>query len=154
MICNSLINAGIIPVPMDAEILAKTQDTVESDPGIVLTVDVGSGEVRARGELLARFEIGVQRRSRPMEPADDSDGRARVGDTLAGRLLLAQRLLRSARLSDGDRIRLQRRLVAICDAMKTPGADVARSARRVDRLLAELARTSPDEVPSSARRGS
>ena len=37
-------------------------------------------------------------------------------------------------------MRLQRSLVAICDAMKAPGADAARAARRLDRLLAELAR--------------
>jgi hypothetical protein len=38
-----------------------------------------------------------------------------------------------------DRIRLQRRFTAICDALKTPGADAARSARRLDRLLADIA---------------
>jgi hypothetical protein len=36
-------------------------------------------------------------------------------------------------------MRLQRRLVAICDAMKAPGADAVRSARRLELLLTELA---------------
>ena len=60
---------------------------------------------------------------------------------MARRLHMAQRLLGSAALAGDARIRLQRRLVAICDALKAPGADVARSAWRLDLLLADLART-------------
>jgi hypothetical protein len=146
---NTLINMGILPVVVDPETIAKLQDTVESDPGIVLTVDVRSGEVRAPRELLARFPIGEKQRSRPAELADTSASRAHGGETLAGRLLLAQRLLCSARLSGDDRIRWQRRLVAICDAMKAPGADAARSARRLDRLLSELVRSSSASRPEA-----
>jgi hypothetical protein len=58
---------------------------------------------------------------------------------MAGRLLFAQRLLGSADLAGGDRIRLQRRFAAICDAMKAPGADGRRIARRLDRFLADVA---------------
>jgi hypothetical protein len=58
---------------------------------------------------------------------------------MARRLLMVQRLLGSADLVGGDRIRLQRRFAAICDAMKAPGADAARSARRLDGLLSDLA---------------
>jgi hypothetical protein len=145
IIHNSLINTGILPVSLAPEAIAKVQDTVESDPGIVLTVDVGRGDVRARGELLARFEIDLQAGPRPTEPADDTDSEpdslAHDGETMARRLLMAQRLLGSASLSGEVRMRWQRRLVAICDAMKAPGADALRCARRLDRLLTELART-------------
>ena len=145
IVYNSLINASILHVSLAPEAIAKVQDTVESDPGIVLTVDAGRGDVRARGELLARFEIGLQAGQPPTEPADDTDSQpdslAGGGETMARRLLMAQRLLGSASLPGEVRMRLQRRLVAICDAMKAPGADVLRCARRLDRFLTELART-------------
>jgi hypothetical protein len=136
---HKLINAGILPVALSAETIAKLQDAVESDPGIVLTVDVDSGDVRAREELLARFEIGQGRGSRPTQPVDTSDIRGYGSEAMARQLLMAHRLLCSARLSGDVRKRLQRSLVAICDAMKAPGADAVRSARRLERLLTELA---------------
>jgi hypothetical protein len=52
---------------------------------------------------------------------------------------MVQRLLGSADLSGDERIRLQRRFAAICDAMKAPGADAARSAWRLERFLADIA---------------
>ena len=136
---QKLINAGILPVALPAETVAKLQDAVESDPGIVLTVDVDSGEVRAREELLARFEIGPGPGPRPTQPTDTSDIRGHGSEAMARQLLMAHRLLCSARLSGDVRMRLQRRLVAICNAMKAPGADAVRSARRLERLLTELA---------------
>ena len=137
--CHKLINAGILPAGLPAETIAKLQDAVESDPGIVLTVDVDSGDVRARDELLARFEIGQGPGSRPTPPAYASDIRGHGSEAMARQLLIAHRLLCSARLSGDVRMRLQRSLVAICDAMKAPGADAVRSARRLERLLTELA---------------
>jgi hypothetical protein len=121
----NLIKTGIIPVCVDPITVAALQALVESDPEILLTVDIGRGEVRARGELAARFEI-------------DS-----VADNMAQRLHMAQRLLRSTGPAGDAGIRLQRRLIAICDALKAPGADAARAARRLDLLLADLARTRP-----------
>lgn len=138
IIHNMFVNVSIVPVALPAKTVAKLQDTVESDPGIVLTVDAGRGELRARGALLARFEIP---RPRPARPADDANSRAGGGEAMARRLLMAQRLLGSASLPGEVRVRFQRRLVAICDAMKAPGADAGRGARRLDRLLIELART-------------
>jgi hypothetical protein len=38
------------------------------------------------------------------------------------------------------RIQLQRRLIAVCDAAKAPGADPARCGQRLTALLAELDR--------------
>jgi len=118
----SLIKAAILPVQVDRETAAALQAEVESDPGILLTVDFGRREVRARG-FVARFEMGGG------------------GEDMAERLRITQRLLDSAALPGDARIRLQRRLVAICNALKVPGADVARGARRLDLLLADLART-------------
>lgn len=142
---NNMIKVAILPVSLATETIAKIQDTVESDPGIVLTVDAGRGEVRARGKLLARFDIHQEPGARPPEPASQtdiqSDSGDRGGETMARRLLMAQRLLGSASLSTEARVRLQRRLVAICDAMKAPGADALRCARRLDLLLTEFART-------------
>ena len=130
----SLIKAAILPVCVDRETVATLQAEVESDPGILLTVDFGRREVRARGGFVARFEMGGG------------------FEDMAERLRIAQRLLGSAVLAGDARIRLQRRLVAICDALKVPGADVARSARRLDLLLTDLARTCPAE-PGAARPG-
>ena len=117
-----LIKMAMLPACVGREAVAALQAEVESDPGILLTVDFGRREVRARG-FIARFEMG---------------GRA---EDMAERLRIAQRLLGSAALAADARIRLQRRLVAICDALKTPGADMARSARRLDVLLTDLALT-------------
>jgi hypothetical protein len=130
IILNNLINAGILPVCLAPEAIAELQDAVESDPGILLTVDVGRADVRARGKLLARF-------------GSDRSGREAGSEAMARRLLMAQRMLRSADLAGDARARLQRRLAALCDAVKAPGADAARSAWRLDLLLAELASASP-----------
>lgn len=132
---NNLISATILPVSLDSETIAKVADAVESDPEIMLTVDVDRGDVRAGDELLALFDIHTA-------PDEWAAELAREGD-MAGRLLMAQRLLGSASLPSDVRMRLQRRLVAICDAMKAPGADDVRSARRLDLLLTELTGTGP-----------
>lgn len=60
--------------------------------------------------------------------------------SLAERLSAAQRLLESAAVDNPVRERFQRRLTAICDALKAPGADTARCARRLDQFLADLGR--------------
>jgi hypothetical protein len=133
---DNLTERDILYVALPVKTVTKLQDTVESDPEIVLTVDAGRGELRVRGALFARFEIAL----RAARPADDTNSRARGGEAMARRLLMAQRLLGSASLPGEVRMRFQRRLVAICDAMKAPGADAGRGARRLDRLLIELAR--------------
>jgi hypothetical protein len=122
-LCYSLIKTGIVPARVNREAIAALQALVESDPGILLTVDIGRREVRARGDLAVRFAIGGG--------AED----------LAQRLHMAQRLLGLAGLSGETGIRLQRRLIAICDALKVPGTDEARIAWRLDRFLVDLART-------------
>src|SRR5215468_7686127 len=147
IICHSLIEEAILPVSLPAKTLIKLQDTVESDPGIVLAVDAGCGELRARGALVARFEVALP----AARTADETNSRARGGEAMARRLLMAQRLLGSASLPGEVRMRFQRRLVAICDAMKAPGADAGRGTRRLDRLLTELARTGQPGAASERR---
>jgi hypothetical protein len=132
IIGNDLIEQAILPVALSLKTVTKLQDTVESDPGIGLTVDADRGELWAQGALITRFEIAQAR------PADETNSRARSGEAMARRLLMAQRLLGSPSLPGEVRMRFQRRLVAICDAMKAPGADAGRGAWRLDRLLIEL----------------
>jgi hypothetical protein len=64
--------------------------------------------------------------------------------SLAERLAAAQRVLASIAIDDDVRARFQRRLAAICDALKAPGADAARCARRLDLLLTDLRPAAPD----------
>lgn len=61
-------------------------------------------------------------------------------DALAGRLLAAQRLIAALTFNPEERIRLQLRFIAICTALKLPGASKARGARRLDRLMADARR--------------
>jgi hypothetical protein len=71
------------------------------------------------------------------EPAQPGRGAQPAGDTLADRLLAAQRLL-CARDMDGDvRLKLQLRYAAICTSLKLPSADRVRGAERLDRLIAD-----------------
>jgi hypothetical protein len=129
----NLIKTGIVPAHVDRETVAALQALVESHPGILLTVDIGRREVRAYGDLATRFGI--------------DDG----AEDMARRLQMAQRLLGSAGLGAGTRIRLQRRLIAICDAMKSPRADPARGAWRLDLLLADIARSCETARTGAAR---
>jgi len=51
---------------------------------------------------------------------------------------MVRRHLSSAELAGDARVRLPRRLAAICDAMKAAGAGAARIGRRLDSLLADI----------------
>lgn len=145
----NLIKTGILPVSLLLETVTELQAAVKCDPGILLTVDICRQVVRARGGLVARIAMGPDGLPRKTESADYpyrlptdqlppfwSDHSA---DGMAGRLLMAQRLLGSAGLPGNVRISLQRRFAAICDALKSPDADLARGAWRLDRLLNDLA---------------
>lgn len=62
-----------------------------------------------------------------------------TADPLAARLLAAHRTL--AAIGDPDkRLRLHLRLMSICTALKMPGANRSRCARRLDRLIADAER--------------
>ena len=81
------------------------------------------------------------------EPQEAKPGARVVGsDLLASRLLAAQRLITTLNVDSDVRGRLQLRLMAICTALKVPGASKARGSWRLDRLIAaaEHARGSND----------
>ncbi|HEX7993859.1 MAG TPA: hypothetical protein VF506_08045 [Streptosporangiaceae bacterium] len=69
--------------------------------------------------------------------AEPGPGAPPTGDTLAARLLAAQRLLCALDLDTDVRLRLQLRYAAICTSLKLPSADRARGAERLDRLIAD-----------------
>jgi hypothetical protein len=72
------------------------------------------------------------------EPRDARPGTA--ADVLADRLLAARRVISSLSVESDVRMRLHLRLMAICAALKVPGAIDARVARRLDRLMADVER--------------
>jgi hypothetical protein len=109
--------AGMLTVLTREQTVAELQEMVDFDSGVLLTVDVYRRDIRARGELIGRFDL-----------------------SMAASLLLAGRLLGSPGLHADDRSRLQQRFTAICDAMKAQGADEARIAWRLDRLVADITR--------------
>jgi hypothetical protein len=146
----NLINTGILPLCLRPETVTELQAAVKSDPGILLTVDICRQDVRARGGLVARIAMGPDGLPRETESADYPDRlpadqlppfwSGHSADRMAARLLIAQRLLGSVGLPGDVRIRLQHRFAAICDALKSPGADPARGSWRLDRLLDDLAK--------------
>jgi hypothetical protein len=76
---------------------------------------------------------------------DFESAQARPGtqgaDPLAAKLLAAQQALSELNVDSDARIRLHLRLMAICTSLKLPGADKARGARRLDRLMADAERS-------------
>ncbi len=62
---------------------------------------------------------------------------AASGDALAARLLAAHRALAALGTESDARIRLHLRFMAICTSLKMPGANRARGAQRLDRLMAD-----------------
>jgi hypothetical protein len=71
------------------------------------------------------------------EPAQPGRGAQAAGDTLAARLLAAQRLLCVRDMGGDVRLKLQLRYAAICTSLKLPSADRVRGAERLDRLIAD-----------------
>ncbi|HVB42597.1 MAG TPA: hypothetical protein VNF47_07790 [Streptosporangiaceae bacterium] len=77
------------------------------------------------------------------EPEPDSPGSgpdAAAGDALAARLLAAQRLLSALNVEAEVRVQLHLRFMAICTALKMPGASLTRGAQRLDQLMADAER--------------
>jgi hypothetical protein len=75
------------------------------------------------------------------EPAQPRlSAQAADGDPLAERILVAYRALAALNADPDVRQRLHLRLSAICTSLKMPGADRARSSRRLDRLMADAER--------------
>lgn len=74
------------------------------------------------------------------EPARLDERGIDADDALAVRLRVAHKMLASLAMEPEAKIRLQVRFVAICTALKLPGASKARGARRLDRLIAAAER--------------
>jgi hypothetical protein len=62
-------------------------------------------------------------------------------DALAARLHGAWEQLAALDLPPEPRARLQRKLIAVCDAAKAPGASAADCGRRLDAFISTLKRT-------------
>lgn len=73
--------------------------------------------------------------------ASPPDGQTVAAGALGDGLLAARRRLGSLDLAPAERARLERRLTAICDATKSPGADTGRGERRLREFLTELDQT-------------
>jgi 3-isopropylmalate/(R)-2-methylmalate dehydratase small subunit len=127
---NEMIQASIVPVRLPVNAVDNLLRAVEADPPIPIEVDLARREVSASGKPCWTFEIAEYARQRLMAGTD----------VLADRLLAAQRSLDSCDLDADQRLRLRRRLMAICDAMKAPGADPNLGKRRLEKLLEELDR--------------
>lgn len=83
----------------------------------------------------------------PDEASQGADGAiAAGGAVLAGRLLAAQRVISALDVDADVRTRLQPRLMAICTALKVPGASKARCCGRLDRLMADAERERGDNA--------
>ena len=66
---NSL-KGGLLPVQLDAELVASLQDLIEADPTTEIVVDLAERNVRA-GDIVAPFDIDDYTRWRLMEGLDD-----------------------------------------------------------------------------------
>jgi len=132
----------------------------------LLTVDSGNREVAAGDKFSAMFEIAGSAAVQPVSrPAGGGIQVGRGGDTreqgpgrtelfpaagsaqLAGRIRALQLYISSLDIPADVRVHLQRRLVAVCDAMKAPTADPARCERRLASLATELHRLAAARGP-------
>jgi 3-isopropylmalate/(R)-2-methylmalate dehydratase small subunit len=68
---NNSTKAGLLPVQLPEETVARLQDAAEADPAPALTVDLKAREVRVEGGLTAKFEMDDYTQWRLMEGLDD-----------------------------------------------------------------------------------
>ena len=157
--CHSMTKSGVCLLCLPAGKISELQDIVDADPATLLTVDFGNREMVAADKFSAVFEIVNGASWQPLSGPADGDEPARHGSKIAepggdredshqaaGQARLAARIRASQhRIACLDvaadvRIQLQRRLVAVCDAMKAATADPARCEQRLASLAAELDR--------------
>ena len=157
--CHSMTKSGVYLLCLPVSKISELQDIVDADPATLLTVDFGSHEMVAADKFSAVFEIvngasgqlpggradddePARHGSKIAEPGRDREdspqaaGQAR----LAGRIRASQHRIACIDIASDVRIQLQRRLVAVCDAMKAATADPARCEQRLASLAAELDR--------------
>src|SRR5450755_926216 len=155
--CHSMTKSGVYLLCLPVSKISELQDIVDADPATLLTVDFGSHEMVAADKFSAVFEIvngasgqlpggradddePARHGSKIAEPGRDREdspqaaGQAR----LAGRIRASQHRIACLDVAADVRIQLQRRLVAVCDAMKAATADPARCEQRLASLAAEL----------------
>jgi 3-isopropylmalate dehydratase small subunit len=157
--CHSMTKSGVCLLCLPAGKISELQDIVDTGPATLLTVDFGNHEMAAADKFSAVFEIvngaswqllsgrpdaaeAARHGSKIAEPGGDREdspqaaGQAR----LAGRIRASQHRIACLDVAADVRIQLQRRLVAVCDAMKAATADPARCEQRLASLAAELDR--------------
>jgi 3-isopropylmalate dehydratase small subunit len=177
---NNMTKSGVLPLCLPIGKVAELQDIVEADPAVLLTVDLANREVAIGDRFSAVFEFtGSARWQLPGGLAGaaeagprgcgtgESGGRCPAWlpgdgqDHLAGRIRTIQHRISCLDVPVDVRIYLQRRLIAVCDAMKPTGADPVRCERRLVRLGAELDRLAaahgtgdiPDHIPGQSSPG-
>jgi hypothetical protein len=156
---HSMTKSGVCLLCLPAGKISELQDIVDADPATLLTVDFGNREMVAADKFSAVFEIvngaswqllsgradadeAARHGSKIAEPGGDREdspqaaGQAR----LAARIRVSQHRIACLDFAADVRIQLQRRLVAVCDAMKAATADPARCEQRLASLAAELDR--------------
>jgi 3-isopropylmalate/(R)-2-methylmalate dehydratase small subunit len=157
--CRGLTKSGVRLLYLPVSKISELQDMVDANPATPLTIDFGQREMTAAGKFSAVFEIvsGAwwplpARRADAEEAARDGDKIAgRGGDRedlseerrpgrLADRIRACQHRISCLDIASDVRIHLQRRLVAVCDAMKAASADPARCEQRLGSLTADLDR--------------
>jgi 3-isopropylmalate dehydratase small subunit len=157
--CHSMTKSGVRLLCLSAGKISELQDIVDADPATLLTVDFVNREMAAADKFSAVFEIVDGARWQLLSGRADADEAARDGSKiaepggdreelpqaagparLAGRIRASQRRIACLDVAADVRIQLQRRLVAVCDAMKAATADPARCEQRLASLAAELDR--------------
>jgi hypothetical protein len=83
-----------------------------------------------------------------MMSESEPDSPAAPGDPLAARLLAAQRALAALSADCEARPRLNSRFMAICTALKMPGASRIRCIRRLNELVAEAEQVRAENTAS------
>jgi len=154
-----MVTEGVLSLRLPVGKFGELQDIVETRPATMLTADLGNRRVTAGDKFSAIFEVAGSARlpfggTEPGDRLRDRRGGAqapsgRAGNDraaaagtaqLADRIRVAQRRIAVTKMPADVRIHLQRRLVAVCDAMKAATADPDRCERRLASLTAEVDR--------------
>jgi 3-isopropylmalate/(R)-2-methylmalate dehydratase small subunit len=159
ILCHAMTKSGVRLLYLPASKISELQDIVDADPATPLTIDFGIREMTAADKFSAVFEIvSLAGRPHPGGRADadeaarhdskiaESDGghedspRAAGPTPLAVRIRACQHRICCLDIAPDMRIHLQRRLIAVCDAMKAATADPVHCEQRLARIAAELDR--------------
>jgi 3-isopropylmalate dehydratase small subunit len=156
---HGMTKSGVRLLCLPVSKISELQDMVDADPATLFTVDFGNREMMAADKFSAVFEIVNGASWQLLSGRVDADEPARLGSKLAepggdredspraagaarlaARIRVCQHRIACLDVAADVRIQLQRRLVAVCDAMKAATADPARCEQRLAALAAELDR--------------